>query len=58
MNDDNDSGTVTSTIASRIVIKDSGVYKFSRTDTEMVRTSAAGSYDFNPTDFNDARNRR
>jgi len=43
---------------SRIVIKDSGVYKFSRSDQEMVRTSAVGAYDFRPSDFLDARNRR
>ena len=43
---------------SRIVIKDSGVYKFSRSDSQMIRTSAAGAIDFRPDDFLDARNRR
>ena len=41
-----------------VVISDSGVYKFSRPDQEMIKLSAANRYDFNPKDFIDARNRR
>ena len=43
---------------SRIVIKDSGVYKFERNDRERVSTSAVGQNDFNPKDFLQARARR
>ncbi len=43
---------------SRIVIKDSGVYKFERTDSQMIKTSAAGDKRFNPTDFLEARAKR
>ena len=33
---------------SRIIIKNSGVYKFERSDKEMIKTSAAGDTQFNP----------
>ena len=41
-----------------VVISDSGVYKFSRSDQEMIKLSAANRSDFIPKDFIDARNRR
>ena len=41
-----------------VVISDSGVYKFSRSDQDMIKISAANRYDFNPKDFIDARNKR
>lgn len=41
-----------------IVIRNSGVYKFSKTDKEMKMTSAVYEEKFVPQDFLDARSRR
>lgn len=42
----------------RIVIKDSGVYKFESSDNERQKMSAVGKLDFNPQDFLDSRNKK
>ena len=40
----------------RIVIRDSGVYKFERTNQEMIETSAVDAKGFYPKEFMDRRN--
>jgi hypothetical protein len=40
---------------SKIYIKNAGVYKFEAKPGEMQRKSAAGVYDFNPSEFYESR---
>jgi hypothetical protein len=39
----------------KVYIRNSGVYKFEQRQGEMNRKSAAGVYDFNPSDFYQSR---